>query len=93
MRDALESVERQTGVRPSDLDGPDMPPDGAHVWVWFLALCEGRSSSGFGPNPISYLDILAWSLLTGTIVRPSEVAAIMALDREYFVAQASNEGS
>lgn len=83
----LESVERQTGRRPAALDGPELPADGAHVWAWFLELSAGRGSNGFGPNPISYLDLLAWSLLTGTITRPAEVEAIMALDRAWMAAQ------
>ena len=72
------------------LDGPELPADGAHVWAWFLELSAGRGSNGFGPNPISYLDLLAWSLLTGAITRPAEIEAIMALDRVWMSLQATN---
>jgi hypothetical protein len=89
----LESVERQTGRRPAALDGPEPPADGTHVWAWFLELSAGRGSNGFGPNPISYLDVLAWTLLTGTITRPAEIEAIMALDRVWIAAQVGNAGS
>ena len=82
-RSHLESVERQTGRRPAELDGPGLPADGMHIWAWFLELSAGRGSSGFGPNPISWLDLLAWTALTGMIVRSAEVEAIMALDRAW----------
>ena len=70
-----------------------MPADGAHVWAWFLELSAGRGSNGFGPNPISYLDLLAWSTLTGTITRPAEIEAIMAVDRAWMMQQAANIGT
>lgn len=85
----LESVERQTGRRPSALDGPEPPVDGTHVWAWFLELSAGRGSNGFGPNPISWLDLLAWTVLTGTITRPAEINAIMALDQVWMKVQAA----
>ncbi len=86
----LESAERQTGPRPVDLDGPELPADGSHIWQWFLELSAGRGSNGFGPDPISWLDLLAWMALTGTITRPAEIDAIMALDRAWLVARASD---
>ena len=60
------------------------------MWAWFLEFSAGRGGNGFGPNPISYLDLLAWSTLTGTITRPSEIEAIMALDRVWMTQQAAN---
>ncbi len=86
-REHLLSVERQTRRRPAALDGPELPADGTHIWVWFLELSAGRGSNGFGPNPISWLDLLAWTLLMGTIIRPPEIEAIMALDRVWLAAQ------
>lgn len=86
----LESVERQTGRRPAELDGPELPADGSHIWAWFLELSVGRGSNGFGPDPISWLDVLAWTVLTRTIARPAEIEAIMALDRAWLAAQAGN---
>ena len=73
-------MERRTGKIPPGLQGPELPPDAEHIWQWFLDLNSARGSNGFGVNPISYQDIAAWSSLTGTIVRPSEVAALKALD-------------
>jgi hypothetical protein len=86
-REHLESVERQTGKRPPSLDGPPLPPDGEHVWRWFVALSGGRGGNGFGPNPIGWVDLAAWISLTGIIVRPAELEAIMAVDRAWMEVQ------
>ena len=45
-----------------------------------MELNAARGSSGFGPLPIGYEAILAWTTLTGTIIRPSEVEALRRLD-------------
>lgn len=83
-----ESYERQTGKTAPELEGgPELPPDGAHVWSWFLELNAARGSGGFGPACISYVDVLAWTTLSGTLIRPSEVAAIMAIDRAWLAGQ------
>lgn len=79
----LESVERQTGKRQPELDGPELPLDVAHIWRWFVEIAAGRGSNGWGPNPISYLDIDAWARLTGTIMRPTEVRAIVLVDQTW----------
>lgn len=92
-RDNLESYERQTGIRPPELEGPPLPTDLAHIWGWFTELSAARGSSGFGPNPISYPDILAWTLLTGTVIRPAEIAAITAVDHAWLIDQAASAAS
>ena len=63
-----------------DIEEPEIPPAGFHILEWFWTLDAGRSSNGFGVNPISYPDILAWAALSGAEPEPSEVAAIKALD-------------
>lgn len=51
-----------------------------HVWNWFWLL-NGRRKSGFdSPNPIGYDEVYSWSVLTRTIVTPSEVGLLMAMD-------------
>jgi hypothetical protein len=88
-RDVLLSVERQTGKTPDALQGPPLPADAEHVWQWFLELHAGRGSNGFGPNPLSWSDLAAWASLTMRTVRPSEVDAIMMLDRLWMAQKAS----
>lgn len=47
-------------------------------WVYELF---GRSGVGFsGPAPLTYSSIEAWSRLTGTVVSPLEVEALLILD-------------
>lgn len=82
-REHLESVERQTGKRPASLDGPDLPADATHVWLWFLDLSSTRGSNGFGPNPLAWTEIAAWASLTGIIVRPAEIEALLILDHAW----------
>jgi hypothetical protein len=89
-RDMLLSVERQTGKTPAALEDLPLPADAEHIWHWFLALHAGRSSNGFGPNPISWSDISAWISITQTIVRPSEIAAIMMVDRLWLEQRAAD---
>jgi len=59
-----------------------------HVWAFFLELNQARSGSGFGANPISYTEILAWSQLTERNLSAFEVSAIKAVDRLFMGNQA-----
>jgi hypothetical protein len=72
-----------------DLDGPPVPASCRHIWGWFRELAAARGSNGFGPNPISYADIAAWSRLTRTIVRPIEVSVLLHLDHVFFAETAT----
>lgn len=62
------------------VDGPEIPPQAAHLLGWFYELNTGRTSSGFGPNPLTWGDFMAWSGLTGTTLRPWEVRMLKRLD-------------
>lgn len=88
LREHLEAVERQTGRRPRDLDGPPLPDCVAHVWSWWQDLHVARGGTGFGPAPIGWQDVAAWSALTGTITRPAEIRLLMDIDRAWLEAQA-----
>ncbi len=48
--------------------------------VWFGELSSARSSSGFGANPISFAEILAWAQLTHRAPTPFEVSVLHAID-------------
>jgi hypothetical protein len=96
---AFRQLRALPGARPADVglaaaldaEGPEAPSDGAHVWLWFLDLHQGRGSNGFGGSPLSWADIKAWRDLTGTLLRPGEIQAIMALDRAWLAIQAPPE--
>lgn len=62
---------------------PELPLDFAHVWNAFIELHQARGSSGFGPDPISHLEIAAYRAVTGIDLSPWEVKVIRALDTVY----------
>lgn len=73
-----------TGVVPDELVEPECPAMLVHVWRWFLDLSTTRGSTGFGPAPLGYRDIAAWSALMRTSPTPFEVALLRELDRLFF---------
>lgn len=95
VRQNLESAAAQRAKRgkppPPELDGPDLPPAGEHVWGWFSELSSARGSTGFGPAPITYADIVAWARLMAVRPLPWEVRAIKALDSEFIIAASQDK--
>lgn len=73
-------MEKSTGKRPKELDGPDCPDTLTHLWQWFLELHSARSYGQHGPNPLTYPDIAAWSALTAANPTPWEVTALKRID-------------
>jgi hypothetical protein len=63
--------------------GPKLPKGAAHVWGYWIALCETRTSSGFGPNPITRHDVHAWEADEGHALEPWERRSIFRLDAIY----------
>ncbi|MBN8976153.1 MAG: hypothetical protein J0I08_06720 [Rhizobiales bacterium] len=89
LTDDLKAVLRWQMANPGATGGPEVPWSGARIWSLFLRLHEGRGAGGFGPSPISYQDMEAFSAITGEPLRPFEIDAIRALDREWLKAAAS----
>lgn len=58
----------------------ELPDSMAHIWIWFLELDSARTSSGFGPNPISYTEIQAYFNLIGVKPKKFEVRTIKRFD-------------
>lgn len=53
-----------------------------HLLRWLVEL--GITGHGMsGPIPLSWSDVFAWSMLTGTDVPPDEVLQLMQLSRTY----------
>lgn len=84
------AVERQTRKRPAELNGPELPPEAAHIWSWWISLHRARGSNGMGPNPIGYPDLHAWAALTGTTIRASEIDAVFEIDQAWLANQAKS---
>jgi hypothetical protein len=66
-----------------DLAGPVMPSAAEYLYWWFCGIASGRSSAGFGPNPLSAVEILAWSRLSGNHVAPWEFEVLRRLDHKW----------
>ena len=72
---------RVTGKVPEMLaNAPTLPDEVAYLWDWFIELHSARASSGFGIQPISYLEIKAWSQLNQIHLTPWELHALKRLD-------------
>lgn len=77
------SVWNQTGIKPKELDNLiELPEEHYEIWGWFATLNESRSSNGYGLNPITYSDILAFFTLIQIQPHEWEVHLIKRLDRE-----------
>ena len=86
-REHLEQVERQTGIRPKELAGPDFPFLLSHIWSAFVACSKARTGGFSGANPLTYENIKSWIELTGTPLDPREVEAVKELDVIYIRTQ------
>lgn len=86
MRESLLQVGKS-------VENPVLPPGGAHLWEWFQELNGARTGNGFGPNPLPFTEISAWSALTGRSPRPWEVQAIRLLDAAYIAEIVSRKDS
>lgn len=82
-RQQLKTVERQTGKRPSDLDGPEFPSAMSHIWSAFLDLSQTRGQGFSGPLAITYQEIRCYCDLTGIDMTPYEVKLVKRLDVIY----------
>lgn len=68
---------------PKQLKEIELPYCVVYLWQWFCELSGGRGYSDFGPLPLNYSEILAWSQLTKTDPIAWEVQAIKAIDRVF----------
>jgi len=53
------------------------------MWGCYSDLDLSRTSSGFGPNPLSYAEIEAYGRLIGIDWRPWQVRALKMLDAAF----------
>lgn len=80
-REHLASVEKITGRKPKELEELiELPNEFKKVWEDFICLSSSRPS-GFGISPISYTEIMNYSILMGVEFEPWEVQVIKIFDR------------
>lgn len=81
MRANLESVWRQTGQKPPELENLlELPDEMQYVWRCFIELNNARSGTGYGINPISYMEIYCYFKLQNIEPEEWEVQTIKRLD-------------
>lgn len=79
----LEQVEKSTGFRPPELDGPEFPELLAHIWNVFLQLHTSRPAGGVGPGAITESEMRAWMQNHRVDLLPWECEVIKMLDNVY----------
>ena len=92
LRDHLESIERQTGRTPEQLQPVDCPEAVRYLWEYFRSMNIRRASSGFGSimhegagrrNPISHGEMESWARRNRFTLEPFEEQALDALEMMY----------
>lgn len=81
--------ERRAELR-EKLRLPPAPPGTSYIWDIFARLSFRRGSSGFGPMPISWVDLAAFGQVTGMRLKPGEVEMIEVLDHVYLASLSDN---
>jgi hypothetical protein len=71
------------------LVGPECPAELEYIVAWFNELHKARGNSGFGPNPINHVGILAWAFLTSRSPSPPEVDLLLAIDNRFLAVMAA----
>lgn len=94
LRDQLESVWRQTGRKPKELENLIQLPESCYqVWKWFLELNAARTGSGFGVNPITYTEIHCYMTLMQITPEEWEISLIRRFDNEAMKASTKKSSS
>ena len=83
LKSHLEQVERQTGIRPKELDLPKFPELLVSVWRIFIELSNTRGQGMTGGANITFEQMKAYNEIMGEVIGPIEAQIIQKLDREY----------
>ena len=78
-REHLMAAQQAIGKPLPELVSPAVPDWAMYLWTWFVELHQGRQS-GFGAQPLAWIEMLAWATLTGRHVTPWEVHCLRAID-------------
>lgn len=63
------------------------PTEAAYLFAYWCSMNARRTSSGFGPNPITEEGVIAWQRRRGIVLDRVEHEAIDALESMYFRSQ------
>lgn len=62
---------------------PVVPEAGRLLWNFFVEMSDGRSGSGFGPNPISWAEMEAWMRVRRWPLTDAHISILRAMDRAW----------
>jgi hypothetical protein len=91
LREHLQAVARQIRKMPpelAELTAVRCPVLLQYLWQAFLELSSARGSTGFGPAPLSFLEIESWSRLTHRTLTGWQINVLKQLDSVYLSKQA-----
>lgn len=88
LREHLQSVARQTGVIPQELEPVPCPDQMLPLWGVFVELDGGRTGGALGANPLTWGDLQAFMACTGCALDSFDVAALRALDTKFLAMSA-----
>lgn len=93
MRDHLRSVAKRGVVDPR-LRIPPLPAPCKGLWEVFNQIAGSVGNNGFGRNPITWPDLLAWQQVTGTRLSAWEADTLIDMDQSVrAVLQSSSENN
>ena len=78
LRTHLQRLYVNTGVLPEQLQGPECPPQCAHLWHVFRTL--GRTHGGDALAPLLQTELQAWQANHGVWLSSWEIDTLYALD-------------
>jgi hypothetical protein len=90
-RDHVLSEYRQTKQWPEGWEPVECPNEVLYLWEYFASMNTRRTSSGFGPNPISEGELASWAARRRIVLEPFENRALDALEFMYLRSQAKKK--
>lgn len=69
-----------------NVEQPQVNPIAEYLLELFWELSSGRTTGGFGATRLTWLDINAWSNMTGVVLTPWELGAIRKMDAVFVTA-------
>lgn len=57
-----------------------LPPAALYIWGWFMELDRQRAGNGYGPLPLGFKEIAAWSRLRRVELDQWELSALLTMD-------------
>lgn len=79
----MTPVQRATYSATQRRKPVEIPPSVQHITRWFGELSDARGEGMSGPAAIRYVDIAAWSSLTGREPTPLEVRMLVLIDQTW----------